>query len=171
MSREEVPMNRDRWPLQAILVLVLSGLGVSSYLSYLDVQISKAPNKSFCSISQLFSCDVVIRSPYARFLGVPVAYLGVAGFLLFLILTIWALVRLDQPSARRPILGLMGLSWVALIFECYLTSVEAFVLKTFCPYCLTVFALIIAIFLLSLRVASGGPNTRKPGTRVAVLEH
>ena len=55
MSREEIPMNRDRWPLQAILVLVLAGLGVSSYLSYLDVQISKAPNKSFCSISQLYS--------------------------------------------------------------------------------------------------------------------
>ena len=166
MSREEVPMNRDRWPLQAILVLVLAGLVVSSYLSYLDVQISKAPNKSFCSISQLFSCDVVIRSHYSRFLGIPVAYLGVAGFLLFLILTVWALLRLDDSSARRPILGLMSLSWIALVFECYLTSVEAFVLKTFCPYCLTVFAFIIAIFLLSLRAAS-----RASKSQVAVLEH
>ncbi|MBI3014360.1 MAG: vitamin K epoxide reductase family protein, partial [Candidatus Tectomicrobia bacterium] len=152
-------MNENRWPLQGILVLALAGVGVSSYLSYLDVQISRAPNKAFCSISQLFSCDVVIRSPYAHFFGIPVAYLGVAGFLLFLILAVWALACRDRSTTRWPILGLVSLSWIALVFECYLTSVEAFVLKTFCPYCLTVFAFIIAIFLLSLRATSRVPST------------
>jgi len=163
-------VSENRWPLHGIAGLALAGLGVSFYLSYLHVQISTAPNKAFCSISQLFSCDVVIRSPYARFLGVPVAYLGVAGFLMFLILTVWTLACRDRSTARRPLWGLLSLSSIALVFECYLTSVEAFVLKTFCPYCLTVFAFILAIFLLSVRAASRIRSTRKPGTRVVVLE-
>lgn len=156
----------NRRLLQGIVGLSLAGLVVSSYLSRLDLLVSRFPNKNFCSISQLFSCDVVLRSSYAHIFGVPVAVLGQAGFLLFLGLGVWALAARGGASARGPILGLVVFSGLALLFECYLTALEAFVIKTFCPYCLTVFALIVVIFGLSVRAASRAP---RPGA--AALEH
>lgn len=158
--------NENRRSLQGIVGLAIVGLVVSSYLAHLDMLVSRSPNKNFCSFSRLFSCDVVLRSPYAHILGVPVAFLGQAGFLLFLGLGVWALAAGGGAAARKPVLALVFLSGGAFLFECYLTSLEAFVLKTFCPYCLTVFALIIAIFALSLRAAFRAP---KPGA--VVLEH
>ena len=54
----------------------LMGLGVSLYLGR---QHHPSAGSSFCSVDDVFNCDVVNRSEYSELFGVPIAFLG-AGF-------------------------------------------------------------------------------------------
>lgn len=97
------------------------------------------------------SCATVQASPYAEFLGVPVAGWGVGWYLAVLLVAILGL----QPShARRSWVG-TGLGILAaggLAFTLYLTAVELFVLQAICQWCVASAVLTLLIFGL---VATG----------------
>ena len=132
-------MNRRR----AVAVLALLGaldaayllLGKLGYVGSLE-----------CSISR--GCDMVNASSYSQFLGVPVAGIGLAGYVaLFLV----AIVGL-QPrwlSDKRPDLLLTLLSAIALVFTVYLTYAEVVILGAICQWCVVSQIIILVIFILS----------------------
>ena len=132
-------MNRRR----AVAVLALLGaldaayllLGKLGYVGSLE-----------CSISR--GCDMVNASPYSQFLGVPVAGIGLAGYVaLFLV----AIVSL-QPrwlSDKRPDLLLTLLSGIAVAFTVYLTYAEVVILGAICQWCVVSQIIILVIFILS----------------------
>jgi len=99
-----------------------------------------------CSISR--GCDMVNASSYSQFLGVPVAGIGLAGYVaLFLV----AIVGL-QPrwlSDKRPDLLLTLLSAIALVFTVYLTYAEVVILGAICQWCVVSQIIILVIFILS----------------------
>jgi len=132
-------VNRRR----AVAVLALLGaldaayllLGKLGYVGSLE-----------CSISR--GCDMVNASPYSQFLGVPVAGIGLAGYVaLFLV----AIVSL-QPrwlSDKRPDLLLTLLSGIAVAFTVYLTYAEVVILGAICQWCVVSQIIILVIFILS----------------------
>lgn len=132
-------MNRRR----AVAVLALLGaldaayllLGKLGYVGSLE-----------CSISR--GCDMVNASSYSQFLGVPVAGIGLAGYVaLFLV----AIVSL-QPrwlSDKRPDLLLTLLSGIAVAFTVYLTYAEVVILGAICQWCVVSQIIILVIFILS----------------------
>ncbi len=132
-------MNRRR----AIAVLALLGALDSAYL--LLAKLGYIGGLS-CTISQ--GCDLVNTSRYSEFLGVPVAGIGLAGYLaLFAV----ALVGV-QPrwvANRRPDVWLSLLSGIALIFTLYLTYAELFILKAICQWCVVSQLVIVGIFVLA----------------------
>ncbi|HET7207754.1 MAG TPA: vitamin K epoxide reductase family protein [Terriglobales bacterium] len=124
----------------AIAVLALAGIGVS--VVSLAHHYSKSAN-SFCDLGQTFNCDIVNRSEYSSILGVPVALIGVAGYLaLFALATVYR----DGQQARALIFGgaLSGLG-----FALYLTYIEGFVLGAWCILCLSSLLVILTITILS----------------------
>ena len=67
------------------LVLVLIGLLISGYLSYTEL----TDTPIICTEGEAFSCSAVQQSTWSKFMGIPVAYLGFAGYLLIALLIVF----------------------------------------------------------------------------------
>lgn len=126
--------------LLVIAVLALAGALVSSVSLYHHYGTSAT---SYCDIGENFNCDIVNRSTYSTVAGIPVALMGVAGYLAVLALATLFRNRDDAP-AMLAIGSLAGLG-----FALYLTYVEGFILATWCILCLSSLVLISTIAVLS----------------------
>jgi vitamin-K-epoxide reductase (warfarin-sensitive) len=118
-----------------IVVLAIAGMVVSSLALKVHYDTGTAP----CSFNDKWDCGVVNHSPYAEMHGVPVAAIGIAGYLL---LGVLGFLR------QRGWLLLTAL--VGLGFALYLTNIEAHVLEIWCLYCVMSQAIIAALALLAL---------------------
>ena len=104
-----------------LLLLALIGLAASSlalrehYRTYGD-----AP----CDINEHWDCGIVNHSPYAVIQGIPVATIGIGGYLLLGILA-W----------KRAYTIMLALAIPALAFSLYLARIEQHVLGIWCLYC------------------------------------
>ena len=113
---------------QAIALLALIGLFISLYLSLHRLGIIGTLQ---CGAG---GCETVQTSSYAVFLGVPVAFYGVAGYVALLVVSLVGL----QPSwvsRREPIVLLAAMSGLGLAFTIYLTYLELFVIHAICRWC------------------------------------
>lgn len=137
--------------LLAIAVLAAAGAVVSSVSLYHHYGISQT---SFCDFAENFNCDIVNRSRYSMVFGIPVALIGICGYVGLLVLA-----TRYRSQARTPAL-ILSASTLGLGFAFYLTYIEAFVLGAWCILCLSSLALILLItFLSSILVAQ---SMRKP---------
>jgi len=118
-----------------LFLLAMAGLVVS----YLALRVHYSTESAPCSINEKWDCGIVNHSPYAVMYGVPVAAIGMAGYLLIGVL---ALMR------RRGLL--LAAALVGMGFALYLTNIEARVLGVWCLYCVISQSLIAVLFLLSM---------------------
>jgi uncharacterized membrane protein len=107
-------------------------------------------------------CETVQLSPYAYVFGVPVALLGVVGYLAILVVALAGL----QPrfaAARWPTDLLLALATAGVAFSAYLIYLEAAVIHAWCRWCLGSAGIIVAILVA---VAAGRirwkPVSRQP---------
>ncbi len=133
-------MNRRR----AVAVLALLGGLDAAYL--LLAKLGYIGGLA-CSISN--GCDLVNTSVYSEFLGLPVAGIGLAGYLALFAVAFFG-VQPRWAEDRRPDIVLSALSGVAVIFTLYLTYAELFILRAICQWCVVSQLIILAIFVLSL---------------------
>jgi uncharacterized membrane protein len=131
----------------AISSLAIAGIAVSSISLYHHYSSSKT---SYCDIGENFNCDIVNRSSYSVVLGVPVALIGIMGYLALL-----ALSTVYRSKAETPLLLLIS-SVAGLGLALYLTYIEGFVLAAWCILCLSSLGLIFAICMLSLVLIGRG---------------
>src|ERR1700746_2459792 len=108
-------MTLRRRLLVAIACVAFVGAAVSSVSLYHHFSKSKT---SFCDINESFNCDLVNRSTYSTVLGVPVALIGILGYLLIL-----GLATVYREKAETPVM-LLIVSAVGLGFALRLTYVE-----------------------------------------------
>jgi len=106
-----------RWVL---IVLVVVGIAASSLALREHYRTDPSP----CSINEKWDCGIVNHSPYAMFHGIPVAVIGIAGYLLLGVL-----------AFRRAYVWMLPLVTVALVFAIHLADIEALVLGVWCIYC------------------------------------
>jgi len=126
--------------LFSITVLALGGVLVSSVSLYHHYGNSAT---SYCDIGENFNCDVVNRSTYSTLAGIPVALIGIIGYLATLILA-----TVYRGKAEVPVV-LAVASLVGLGFALYLTYIEGFVLAAWCGLCLSSLAFLFSIVVLS----------------------
>jgi uncharacterized membrane protein len=94
-------------------------------------------------------CETVQNSPWANFLGVPVAGWGVGGYLAILVTAF--LGTHPRFADRRWIsIGLLALTGAALLFSVYLSLLEEFVIHTWCRWCIVSAVLSTTAFGFSL---------------------
>jgi uncharacterized membrane protein len=128
------------------LVLVLIGLGIASYLTYVHY----AGVKSICEIAH--GCEVVQKSEWSKLAGVPVALLGLLGY-------VGILASLFVPGDAGLIAG-AAQSLVGFGFSAYLTYREIWTIDAICIWCvgsavvLTCLAIVTTIRLV--RAEPGG---------------
>ncbi len=124
----------------AIAVLALAGIVVSS-VSLRNHYATSAT--TYCDVGENFNCDIVNRSAYSVVLGIPVALIGIMGYVALL-----GLSTLYRAKAETPTILLIA-SVAGLGFALYLTYIEGFVLGVWCILCLSSLALIFSIAVLS----------------------
>lgn len=121
------------------IILALAGILVSSLALHEHYRAGVSP----CSINDKWDCGIVNKSDFAMIWKVPVAAIGIAGYLL---------------------LGLLGgLRWYRLLllaalcalgFSLRLTYIEAKVLEVWCIYCVGSMAIISTITLSAIATVS-----------------
>jgi len=126
-----------------LIITILAGLGIA--VSSVSLQHHYAKSKtSYCDFGESFNCDLVNRSQYSSIAGIPVALIGIAGYL-----ALMALSTLYREKAETP--GMLVLASAGgLAFALYLTYVEGFVLQAWCILCLTSLTTIFLITVLSV---------------------
>lgn len=115
--------------------LAALGAAISAYLLY----VRETDGSLVCSTG---GCETVQSSSYAEVLGIPVAALGLAGFLGLLAA---ALARGEWARLTQATLGLS-----AFLFAAYLLAIQLFVLDALCQWCLATDVLTTAIATLAL---------------------
>ncbi|MBT3212976.1 MAG: hypothetical protein HN345_13325 [Planctomycetaceae bacterium] len=122
--------KRERLLNGSVLFSLIGGLfSAFAYRAKVDVAIAEA-----CKIGESFDCDLVNQSSYSELLGMPVSLLGLGTYIVFLV----ALAHYDCLRTKTKELVLTGLGTLVLIglaFSLYLSSIEAFVLNTWCLLC------------------------------------
>jgi uncharacterized membrane protein len=129
----------------AVAFVALAGVAVSSVSLYHHFSRSKT---SFCDIGETFNCDLVNRSSYSTVLGVPVALIGILGYLFIL-----ALTTIYREKAETPAM-LLIVSVAGLGFALRLTYIEGHVLGVWCILCLSSLTLIFASAALSTAIVA-----------------
>ena len=141
--------SEDR-SLMTIMVLSVLGLIDSLYLTYLHHLVSEGGG---CPTQNLpgLDCGEVLASQQAEWLGLPVAWLGVLGFIALFSLALDRYLNMNLERTRYNVLllPLVGLSGSA--FGIYLTYAEAFIIHQWCPFCLIAFALTLGATFFALR--------------------
>ena len=114
----------------ALLGLIASGLALREHYR---------TDASPCSINERWDCGIVNHSPFAVIAGVPVAAIGMAGYVLLGVLA-W----------KRAYKLVLAAAVIGLAFSLYLSHVEAHVLGVWCVYCVASLATISLLTLLAL---------------------
>jgi uncharacterized membrane protein len=137
----------DRTLRRAALVLSVLGIGVAGYLTYIHY----AGIDPVCNIAH--GCIKVQSSAYAELAGVPVALLGLVGYVLIL----GALV-VDGEWGR---MGAGLLSLVGFGFSAYLTYREIFTIEAICQWCVAsaILLTLLAIVTVWRLIISPAPRT------------
>ena len=115
--------------------LALVGIGITTYL--LSVRASGATLS--CTSG---GCETVQNSPYAEIFGLPVAALGLIGYV----------VLLGAALARGDLARLLGavVALAAFAFSAYLVVVQVVVIGALCDWCLASDAVTTALAALAL---------------------
>jgi vitamin-K-epoxide reductase (warfarin-sensitive) len=119
-----------------VILIILTAVGViASSLALREHY--RTYGDSPCSINDKWDCGIVNHSPYAIFLGIPVADIGIAGYLLMAVLAL-----------RRAYRALLVALLVALGFSLFLAHIEAHILGVWCIYCVASLAVVLLMTTL-----------------------
>ena len=123
-----------------LMVLAVVGIVVSSLALRERYRTGESP----CSINEKWDCGTVNKSPFAMVWGVPIAALGIAGYLLFAVLAF-------KGAYSR----LLDFTLASLGFSIYLAHIEKEVLGVWCIYCVISLGIIALMSLITVGVVVG----------------
>jgi len=129
----------------AMVVLTVVGVGIASYVTYVHY----AGIKPACTAGE--SCTKVQTSVYSELAGVPVALMGLIGYLAIL-------VSLLAPESENSRFATLVLTLGGFGFSAYLTYRELFSIHAICEWCVTSAIVMTILMLLSMwRFLRGAP--------------
>jgi uncharacterized membrane protein len=137
--------------------LTVLGIALAAYLTYVHY----SGTKPACTAGQ--SCIKVQTSQWSRLGGVPVALIGLIGYVFIL----GSLLVRDREESR---LATLGLTFIGFGFSAYLTYRELFSIHAVCEECATsaVFLTILLIGAIALYLsAPPAPRAARGATEPA----
>jgi uncharacterized membrane protein len=127
-----------RW-LVALLLLSLIGAGDCGYLLWKHW----TGGSSFC---QAGGCDLVTQGEYAVVSGIPLATVGLVGYLALLALSGLAAVF----GSRRIVGAIIAISGIGVLVSAFLLYLQVAVIRAICAWCILSAFTIASIFILSV---------------------
>ncbi len=143
------------------LICALVGLGASAAAAYTHYHLLYDPAyRSFCDVNETISCTQVYLSRFSTVRGIPVALFGGMAFVVAALLAMSGMTA--RQEVRESIPGyLFVLSTLSLAVILYLGYASFVLLKAVCLLCLTTYAAVIGLFLVS-GAATSFPMTTLP---------
>jgi uncharacterized membrane protein len=133
---------------RAVIVLSVIGVGIAGYLTWVHY----AGLEVVC-LAGGGGCEKVQSSDYAELAGIPVALLGLLGYLGILAGTLFL------PDEEGRLAGAF-LALVGFGFSMYLTWAELFRIHAICQWCVASAVIMTALMILTLvRLLYAGPRT------------
>ena len=145
MSRTAQPVAA--WVQAVTWVLSLVGLGISGYLTFTHFA---GTQYLACSSTGVVNCGVVTTSAQSYFLGMPVAVLGLAHYVVVSVLTSpWAWrARAYWIHVTRVVLVAISMAFVL-----WLVAAELLIIDHICLWCTGVHVVTFALFAVMVYVA------------------
>lgn len=132
----------DKWLNRALIALLVVGVLVSIYMTVYKI----SGNEGMCLGSG--DCSTVNASRFSEVNGIPVAVIGIAGYLA--ILGVILLENRNSFLKQNGSLLIFGLSLGGFLFTIWLVYVELALLKAICPFCVTSQVAMTLIFILAV---------------------
>lgn len=132
----------DKWLYRASYALVIVGLLVSIYMTIYKV----TANEGMCLGSG--DCSTVNASRYSEVNGIPVAVIGIIGYLA--ILAVHFFENRTPFFKQNGTLLIFGMSLTGFVFTVWLVYVELALLKAICPFCVTSQVAMTLIFAIAV---------------------
>jgi uncharacterized membrane protein len=132
----------EKWLYRVSVGLAVLGLLVSIYMTIYNL------TESTIMCLGNGGCSTVNSSPYAKVYNIPVAAIGIAGYL-----AIVAALLLERRNAFFETNGSMlifGLALVGFLFTLYLIYVELALIHALCPFCVTSQITMTVLFILAV---------------------
>ena len=132
----------DKWLYRISAALVVLGLAVSIYMTIYKV----TSNNAMCLGSG--DCSTVNASRYSEVNGIPVAIIGVLGYLA--ILATHYFENRNRFFKQNSTLMIFGMALTGFLFTVWLIYVEVALLKALCPFCITSQTAMTIIFIIAV---------------------
>ena len=132
----------DKRLKQVAIALSVLGLLVAIYMTIFKL----TNNENMCIGSH--GCSIVNASGYSSIRGIPVAVVGVLGYL-----SILAVFYLERKPGFFQINGTMiqfAITLTGFLFTVWLVYVEVALIKAYCPFCITSQISMTLIFILTV---------------------
>ncbi len=146
------------------LVLVLAssiGLAASFILTLEKFSLLKNPVAVLsCDLNPIVSCGSVIQSKQAEAFGFANPLIGLIGFAV--IITIGMGILAGAKYKRWFWLGLESGAVLGVLFSHWLVYQSIFVIQALCPFCIVVWAVVIALLVLVTRFNLQEGNIKPP---------
>ncbi len=95
-------------------------------------------------------CATVNESAYSEVFGIPVALVGVGGYLVMLAVLVLEKYGKSKFFKENGPLSVFGLGVGGFGFTLYLVYVEAFILKAWCPFCVASQVTMTILFIITI---------------------
>jgi uncharacterized membrane protein len=140
-----------------MLVLAVIGLGLASYLTYVHY----SGIKPACSLGG--SCEKVQTSAYSHLAGVPVALMGLIGYVAIVILLL-------APENETTRFATVAVVTIGFGFSAYLTYRELFSIHAICEWCASSAVIMTVLLILAItRYLVGGDETLESPSHAAAV--
>lgn len=144
---------RGRISRRAMILIAFVGLCVASYLTYVHYS-----GITVLCTSSGNPCETVQTSVYSKLAGIPVALLGLIGY-------VSILTSLLLPERESTRLATLGFTAVGFGFSAYLTGRELFSIHAICEWCVSSACFMTILFALAIwRFLTGGSSPSPPET-------
>ena len=135
-------MRISKWIIVTFVVLAALGFADSAYLTAQHLRGLLPP----CTADG--GCNTVLTSAYAEVAGVPIAALGALYYGTLLVLMV---AYLDSWN-RRVLHWASWMTTLGVLASAYLVGVQAFILDSWCVYCLGSAASSTGLFVLGVLI-------------------
>lgn len=151
--------------MRKILLMVLSLVGLFDSI-YLLWEYTSPAHPMVCMGG---GCDAVRASAYSHLGGLPVPIYGVFMYA-FLVLLLFLYPLLPSAFVRLTQHIVMVVAGAGFLFSVYLTGIEAFVLHSWCMWCVLSALLVTVIFILSIADRSHPPKSLEPAQALSLVQ-
>ncbi len=142
---------------RTLIVLAAIGIAVAAYLTYIHY----ADIKPICTTG---GCEQVQSSAYAKLVGIPVALLGLIGYIAIM----GSLLLAESENSRLLTMLLVLVGWG---FSMYLTYREIFTIHAICQWCVSSATILTIMAILSVwRFLRGDVPAPAPSTAPAAAD-
>ncbi len=132
-------------------LLSLIGIGVCAYLVYLHLGLLRGEllGGPVCGSSGPLNCHAVTAGTWGSFLGMPLAFWGLIGYVAIVALS---LLAWQSPEwADHALTLIAALASVFVLLDLFLLALMVWVIRFYCLFCLLTYAINLILLIVSVR--------------------